>query len=289
VIRQAVLLPTGGECGDPRFVVELGERAEAAGWAGAFLEDYVCYQGAAAEPTCDPWAVLAALAVRTRTIRLGTLVTPLARRRPWIVARQAAAVDQLSEGRMILGVGLGDVGDSVVTDASFVRFGEELEARRRAELLDEALEIVAGLWSGKPFSFSGEHFRLEEVTFLPKPVQEPRIPIWVGGGFPTRRPLERAARWDGSCLYRETHGGPWEDMSPDDVRVLRSFVLERRGTLAGYDVCVGGVGRRPDWEAERELIASLADAGATWWGEWLPPHDRAEMRAAVDRGPLSLA
>ncbi len=284
-MEYGLALPTGGECGDPRFVVELAERAEAVGWDGVFLEDYVCCQGDPAAPTCNTWIVLAGVAARTERIRLGTLVTPLARRRPWNVAREAAGIDQLSEGRMVLGVGLGDTGEALGTpDASFVRFGEERDPRTRAEQLDEALEIVAGLWSGQPFSFEGKHFRVEEVTFRPMPVQQPRIPIWIGGGYPNPRPTRRAARWDGSCLYKETHGGPWENMTPDDVRSLRKAACDRP-----YTIAVGGNGRGEDWEAEREHIRAVAEASADWWMEWVPPGGRGTMRESVERGPLRAA
>src|SRR5919108_2203842 len=157
----------------------------------------------------------------------------------------------------------------------------EADARRRGEMLDEGLEIIAGLWSGEPFSFRGEHFVVEDVTFLPRPVQEPRIPIWIGGGYPNPRPTRRAARWDGSCLYKETHGGPWENMTPDDVRALRDAAGERP-----YTIAVGGSGRADDWEAERDHIRAVAEAGADWWIEWLPPAARQTMVDAVERGPL---
>ena len=190
--------------GDPRFLVDLAERAEAAGWDGLFLEDYVCYGGDRATPTCNVWAVLAAVAVRTRRIRLGTEVTPLTRRRPWNVAREAAAVDQLSDGRMVLGVGLGDTGEAINADASYLSFGEERDARTRGEMLDEGLEIIAGLWTGEPFSFRGKHYRVDDVTFLPRPVQQPRIPIWIGGGYPIR--ARRVGRSDG--MVRASTGRP---------------------------------------------------------------------------------
>ena len=168
-----------------------------------------------------------------------------------------------------------------MTDASFTHFGEERDPRRRAERLDEGLAILAGLWSGERFSFRGDHFLVEEVTFLPVPVQRPRIPVWVGGGYPNPRPTRRALRWDGSLLYKETHGGGWEDMSPDDVRALRTAAGERP-----YEIAVGGRARREDWDAEREWIRAVAEAGATWWGEFVPSADEASMRAAVERGPL---
>jgi alkanesulfonate monooxygenase SsuD/methylene tetrahydromethanopterin reductase-like flavin-dependent oxidoreductase (luciferase family) len=276
-VRYGLALPTGGECGDPRFLVELAERAEAAGWDGVFPEDYVLYQGDRAMPTCPTWPVLAAIAVRTTRVVLGVEVTPLTRRRPWNVAREVAAVDQLSEGRAVLGVGLGDTGEHVVGDASFTAFGEERDPRRRGEMLDEALEIVAGLWTGEPFSFSGEHFTVEEVTFLPRPVQRPRPPIWVGGGYPHRKPVERALRWDGACLYNAKHGY----LPPEAVADLRARAGDRPWTLA-----VGGSPRRDDWDEEREHIAAIRDAGADWWIEWAKPDDRDTMRAVADRGPL---
>ncbi len=185
---------------------------------------------------------------------------------------------------MILGVGLGDTGEALgVADASFVRFGEERDPRTRGDMLDECLEIVAGLWTGEPFSFRGKHFVVDEVTFLPRPVQQPRIPIWIGGGYPNPRPTRRAARWDGSCLYKETHGGPWENMTPDDVRALRAAAGARP-----YTITVGGSGRSDDWEAEREHIRAVAGASADWWIEWVPPSDRETLVASVERGPLRI-
>jgi alkanesulfonate monooxygenase SsuD/methylene tetrahydromethanopterin reductase-like flavin-dependent oxidoreductase (luciferase family) len=278
-VRYGLTLPTGGECGDPRFLLELAERAEPAGWDGIFLEDYVVFQGDRRAPTTNTWTALAAMAVRTERVALGVTVTPLARRRPWSVAREAAAVDQLSGGRMILGVGLGDTGEHVVADASFTAFGEEREPRRRAQMLDEALEIISGLWTGEPFSFKGEHYSVDDVTFAPLPVQRPRIPIWVGGGFPLPGPTRRAARWDGACMYRErTH-----HMVADDVRALRAAVGDRP-----YDVKVGGTARGDDPGAERDRIAELREAGLTWWSEYVPADTREAMRAAVDVGPLRI-
>jgi alkanesulfonate monooxygenase SsuD/methylene tetrahydromethanopterin reductase-like flavin-dependent oxidoreductase (luciferase family) len=283
-VQYGVALPTGGECGDPRFLVELCERAEAAGWDGLFLEDYVCYQGDPRLATTNTWVALAAIAVRTSRIRLVTCVTPLARRRPWNVAREAAAIDRLSEGRLILGVGLGDTGEALgVADASFTHFGEERDPRRRAEILDEGLEIVAGLLTGEPYSFRGSHFSVDEVAFLPGPVQRPRVPIWIGGGYPNPRPTRRAARWDGSLLYRETHRGPWQNLTPEDVAAIRARAGDR-----AYDVAVATPKRSDDWEDDREWLRAVAAAGATWHDEWVPPSDRETMRAAVDRGPLRI-
>jgi alkanesulfonate monooxygenase SsuD/methylene tetrahydromethanopterin reductase-like flavin-dependent oxidoreductase (luciferase family) len=284
-MRYALTLPNGGECAGLHFLLELAEFAEEAGWEAIFLEDYICYTNDACPtpfpPTVDPWVALTALALQTKRVRLGTTVTPLPRRRPWKLAREAASIDILSRGRLILGVGSGDV-----REPGFRRVGEDLNARHRAELLDEGLAILAGLWTGRPFSYQGTHYHVEEVTFLPRPVQYLRIPIWVGGGWPNKGPVQRALRWDGAVLYKETHGGPWEDMTTQDVSTLRAMVEQERGTIEGYDIVLGGRRRGEHWNQERMLIQALADAGATWWIEWIPPSDRETMRAAVKRGPL---
>jgi len=288
MVRYGLSLPNGGECGDPRFLLELAERGEAAGWEGLFLEDYITYQGDPHAPTCDVWTTLGSIAVRTRRMVLGTSVTPLPRRRPWKVAREAVAIDQLSDGRFVLGLGIGDAGDHVVTDASLSHFGEVLDRRSRAEMLDEGLAIIDGLWRGEPFQFRGKHYQIEEVTFLPRPVQQPRIPIWVGGGYPLPGPTRRALRWDGSFLYKldATDGGEATEgvMSADDVRRLRALAGDR-----SFDIAVGGARRGKDVDAERVHIGAIRDAGATWWIEWIPPSDRDTMRRSVDIGPLRSA
>jgi alkanesulfonate monooxygenase SsuD/methylene tetrahydromethanopterin reductase-like flavin-dependent oxidoreductase (luciferase family) len=283
MINYGLALPNGGV--DPRTMADFAAVAEAAGWDGVFVEDYIIWQGRQDVATYDPWVLLAAMAMRTERVRLGTTVTPLARRRPWKVAAEAVAIDHLSGGRMILGVGLGDTGESVGSDPSFTHFGEVTEARRRARMLDEALDIIAGLWRGEPFSYEGEFYQVKEVTMLPRPVQTPRIPIWVGGGYPLPGPVRRAARWDGSCLYRHlTHY-----MSPEDVRDLRTIVEQQQGGAAdSYDIAIGGSERNGDWEAEKARIHVLAEAGMTWWKEYIPPADLDDMRAAIERGPLRI-
>jgi alkanesulfonate monooxygenase SsuD/methylene tetrahydromethanopterin reductase-like flavin-dependent oxidoreductase (luciferase family) len=271
-VEYAVALPTGGECGDPAYLLELSELAEESGWDGVFLEDYICYQGDPANPTCDTWTALAAVAVRTTRVRLGVEVVALTRRRPWKVAREAATIDRLAGGRLVLGVGIGDQGDP-----GYSHFGEQLDTHVRAEILDEGLAILDGLLRGTPFSFDGKHFRFDEVTFLPPPAQRPRIPIWIGGGYPNPRAIERALRWDGSCLYRRA-GGP---LRGDDVRDLRERAGDRSWTQA-----VGGWPRLDDLEEELDQRREVAAAGADWWVEWIEPADRETMTAAVARGPL---
>jgi hypothetical protein len=160
--------------------------------------------------------------------------------------------------------------------------GEMTDPRQRAKMLDEALDILVGLWGERPFSYHGEYYHVDEVTLLPQPVQTPRIPIWVGGGYPLKGPLQRAARWDGVCMYKNVV----HYMLPDDVRALKTFIGDRRLTSEPFDIALGGSPRRDDWEEEQAYIRSLAEAGMTWWIEYVPPDDLEMMRACVKRGPL---
>ncbi len=176
---------------DPADLVRLGIGAERAGLDGYFLWDHLVHSDSGeGPPIVDPWQVLAVVAARTSRIKLGTMITPVARRRPWKLAKEVTTLDLLSGGRVILGVGLGDP-----AHAEFGLFGEPTDRRVRAELLDEGLDVLAGLWTGQPFSHEGKHFTVGPVRFSPTPVQRPRVPIWVGGVLPAGGPLARAARW----------------------------------------------------------------------------------------------
>jgi alkanesulfonate monooxygenase SsuD/methylene tetrahydromethanopterin reductase-like flavin-dependent oxidoreductase (luciferase family) len=283
-MRYGLSLPNGGPWGDARTLAELAQLAEDSGWNGVFLEDYIVWQSSQSVSTYDPWVALAAMAIQTKHIRLGTNVTPIARRRPWKLARETVTLDHLSNGRLILGVGLGDTGESVASDVSFTHFNEIKDVKERSHMLDEALDVLVGLWSGEPFDYSGQYYQVKEVTFLPRPVQSPRIPIWIGGGLPLKGPMRRAARWDGMCPYKlKSHF-----LMPDDIRALREFVQGERGSLEGYAIAVGGSARRPDWKEEREYIRSLAESGITWWTEYIPPDsgDLETVRGLIKRGPL---
>ena len=285
-MRFGLSLGNGGPGADPRTMAELAALAEQSGWDGVFLEDYIVYQNQAGTPTYDPWVCLAAMAMRTERIRIGTNVTPLPRRRVAKLAAETVTVDHLSAGRLTLGVGLGDAWDVAIAN-----LGERTDTRERAAMLDEGLDVLVGLWRGEPFSYEGRFSHVQDVHFLPRPVQTPRIPIWIGGQYPKPGPTRRAARWDGACLFIPTRysatASEQRDWTPDEVRAVLASVAELRPhTLLHFDMVVGGRERQPDREAERALIQSLAAAGATWWNEWIKPADVETMRAAIARGPL---
>jgi alkanesulfonate monooxygenase SsuD/methylene tetrahydromethanopterin reductase-like flavin-dependent oxidoreductase (luciferase family) len=282
-LRFALELSGAGATAHPRDLAELAQLAEASGWHGVLLEDYIVHHSAPGIPTNDTVVALAAMAMSTTEVRVGTEVTPLSRRRPWKVAREFTTLDHLSDGRMVLAVGLGDTNDPVFGGA-----GEESSASTRAQLLDESLEIITGLCTGEPFSYSGRHYRVEEMTFQPTPVQKPRFPIWIGGGWPNPGVKRRALRWDGICAYMEMGTfDEWQDQTPEYVAEVARLITERRGTLEGYDIVTGGRSRGDDWDADREIIARLDDAGATWWVEYIEAaEDLAAHRKLIARGPL---
>lgn len=260
---------------DPAALAALAARAEAAGWDGFFLEDYVVYQGRDV-PTYDPWICLAAMAVATERIRIGTTVTPVARRRPWKLAAEAVSVDVLSGGRLILGVGTGDG-----SEPGFAAVGEPTDRRVLAGRLDEGLALITGLWSGEPVRHFGEHYRVDGLRLAATPFQKPRIPVWVGGDLLVPAVRRRIARWDGCCAYKGPVDVDHPPISPDDVRGLLALVAAERGDADGFDVKVGGM-RDPG------QIAALAEAGATWWGQWLDPDDPDRLREVIERGPPRL-
>lgn len=214
------------------------------------------------------------------------MVTPLTRRRPWKLARETVTLDHLSQGRLILGVGLGDVGEP-----GFGSVGEATSTAQRAAMLDEALDVLVGLWSGQPFSYSGDYYHVHEVTLLPTPVQTPRIPIWVGGNWPHPGVVRRAAHWDGFVggkVHRDDED--WH-LSPGEVAALAGVIAQQRtGTIRSCDIALGGGARGPDLERERAMIRSVAAVGATWWMEYLQP-DRGgldEVRARIRSGPVRI-
>lgn len=273
--------PVGG-WGHPATIAELARLAEHSGWDGVFVEDYVFFHDGSG--CYDPWITLAAIALATERITLATMVTPLPRRRVWKVAAEAMTIDHLSNGRMALGVGIGDP-----NSADNRAVGEVVDARTRGEILDESLTVLASLWSGEPVTYRGRHVSISDATLRPRPVQRPRIPIWVGGCYQRRGPRERALSWDGACLYAIPPDHGWRDLSADEVRGLRKHARQRRGD-DDFTVLVGGRKRGEDRSAEAHYVTSLARAGATWWHEYIPPGTPLEaVRARIEEGPTRAA
>ncbi len=264
-------------------LIALAQDAEEAGWDGLFPWDHILHKPRADSRVIDPWIALAAIAACTKKMMLGPMVTPLARRRPWKVARESVSLDHLSKGRLILGVGLGSV-----VNQDFKRFREEIDSRIRGEKLDESLIILRGLWKGEPFSFSGKHYEIEEGTvFQPKPYgQKDRIPIWVGGGRLSWRmkPFRRAARFEGTFPEFTDRSGEKVAKYFEDVAI---FIKQYRKNLDGFDFVT--LGKAP--RSKRKLIEYfepiLESGRVTWWVErvysWKGNLD--QVRSKVREGP----
>jgi alkanesulfonate monooxygenase SsuD/methylene tetrahydromethanopterin reductase-like flavin-dependent oxidoreductase (luciferase family) len=283
-MRFGLTFPNVGAYGDAHELAELAGLAEEAGWDGFFVWDTLHYQ-ANENAVCDPWIALAAIAMRTQRIKIGTMVAAPTRRRPWKMARETTTLDHLSHGRLIFGVGAGDGSDRGFTD-----FGEERDVKKRARLLDESLEILQGLWSGQPFSYDGEHYHIKEITFLPSPVQTPRIPIWIGGMWPRKGPMERAARCDGVNAFTKHDDGTFGDLTPAEIHQLKRFMDEHHTTSTPFDIVTGArVFDAVDDEQARALLSAYAAAGTTWCLEniW-PDRDVDGVRAAIHKGPPHL-
>jgi len=259
--------------GDAAVAADLAAEAERAGWDGIF-----CWEGIWA---MDAWVSLTAAAMRTSTIRLGTMLTPLPRRRPWDVASQAATLDNLSGGRVILSVGLGAI------DTGFAAFGEETDRKVRAELLDEGLDILTGLWRGQPFSYDGKHYKIQETTFLPPPppVQQPRIPIWTVGAWPRMKSMRRVLRCDGIMPAVMDEQGKSRETTPDDIRAIKQYVEANRTQTSPFDIVMEGETPGDDPVKAAAIIGKWADAGATWWIEsrWELPRDGDGLKIVRER------
>lgn len=288
-MRFSINIPNFGDFADARNVATVAAAAEQAGWDALFVWDHVVHDKdkRRGQPFGDPWMLLAAAALATSRLRLGTLVTPVARRRPEQLARQVATLDSLSGGRVIFGAGLGGP-----IDDEFGSFGEPTDPVVLAERLDEGLDLLHRYWSGEPVNHDGHHYQVHDVTLLPATVQRPRPPVWVGGFWPHRRPVRRAARWDGVVPLFETakHG----HVPPvDEVRDLIAYARHHRADRqTPFEIVLGGA-TPGDPAKARDLIAPLADAGATWWDERQLQssddlHRLAPILRRVNEGPPTL-
>jgi alkanesulfonate monooxygenase SsuD/methylene tetrahydromethanopterin reductase-like flavin-dependent oxidoreductase (luciferase family) len=264
-----------GDFADPRITTRLAQAAEDSGWEGLFIWDHLAY--VFGFPGMDPWVGLSAAAALTRTIKLGVNVSPLPRYRPHVLAQTLTSLDVLSQGRTILGFGLGGAQEE------FSAFGEPGDARQRAAMLDEGLQILDGMLRGETQDHHGPHYTTVGVTLTPLPVQRPRPPIWIGGE--SRPALRRAARWDGWVLPANDMQGKMV-LSPEELSAKIAFINAQRTKTEPFDIAISGCSQA----GEHELPASYAHAGATWWLETLfglrgSPE---EMLRRVEAGPPRL-
>ncbi|HEX6446357.1 MAG TPA: LLM class flavin-dependent oxidoreductase [Streptosporangiales bacterium] len=275
-MRYGFVLPYS----DARAVPRLAAAAEDAGWDAFFVWESLY--------GVDAWVSLGAAAMTTSRIRLGTMLTPPSRMRPWKLASETVTLDVLSGGRVQLAVGLG------APETGYAEFGEVTDRRTRAELLDESLDIITGLWTGKPFSYDGKHYHLRPNPFPlvpPPPVQQPRIPIWVVGLWGSRRSMARVARYDGILpVVRED--GP--RASPAVVTEIVDWARAEREADSPFDIVIEGETAGLSPVAAADAVRPYADAGATWWIEsmWDAQDGSAASRERIDRrlaqGPPSV-
>jgi alkanesulfonate monooxygenase SsuD/methylene tetrahydromethanopterin reductase-like flavin-dependent oxidoreductase (luciferase family) len=270
-MKYGFVLPSG----DARTAADFAHEAEQAGWDGFF----------AWEPVwgIDAWMLLTAAAMRTERIRLGTMITPISRMRPWELASKTATLDNLSNGRVILAVGLGAV------DSGFEAFGEETDRKVRAELMDEGLDILTGLWKGQPFNYNGKHYKIKETNFMPPPppVQKPRIPIWVVGAWKREKSMRRVLRYDGLLPNFIGEDGKAGAPTPDAIRDMKAYIAANRVENTPFDIVSEGKTPGDDPQKAASIVREWAEAGSTWWIEamWDAMGDLESIRQRIRQGP----
>lgn len=263
--------------------IRFAKAAEKAGWDAFFVW----------EPTygVDAWVTLAAIAVETEKIRLGTLLTPPSRMRPWKLASEVITIDILSKGRIIISVGLGAI------DTGFEELGEKTDLKTRAELLDESLDIMEGLWSGDMSYYKGKHYNIKnlfESEFFkrhppPKLVQIPRIPIWIVGAWPYEKSMKRAIKYEGIIPTIKNKQGQFEDITPEYIVEIKDYIQENRSKKAPFDIIVEGKSPGDNPKVSMSVIKPFAEAGATWWieSDWTTRNLELLFKR-VKQGPPSL-
>lgn len=265
--------------GDAKVAAESATLAEKFGWDGFFVWEPVWGM--------DAWVSLAAAAMVTEKIRLGTMLTPIARMRPWKLASETVALDHLSNGRLILSIGLG------ATDI-YKGFPEATDRKLRAELTDEGLDILTGLWSGAPFRYEGKHYQLDVPekpigpAHPPAPVQTPRIPIWMVGAWNKEKSMQRALRYDGLLPAMMDASGKvsMEPALPQDISEIAQYIMEHRTAPGSYEIVVEGNTPGENQEQAARNVREYSDAGATWWIEALwSAEDKEQFTRRIVQGP----
>lgn len=260
---------------DARTVAELATEVEAAGWDGLFVWDTLI--------GVDVWVALTAAAMRTERIVLGPMLTPVSRRRPWKLASETATLDQLSQGRLVLPVGLG------APSNSFANVGEVTDRATRAKMLDEGLDVLDGLWSGQPFSYAGEHFQIDQLTG-PQPFQKPRVPVWVVGAWPRPKSMRRVLRCDGVLAVKMPAPDTFENLNQVDLQELRAYLAAHHPQPDRCAIVMEGETPGGDPAQAAAQLSPLAEGGLTWWLEnvWATPFQQngiEGMRERIRQGP----
>jgi hypothetical protein len=286
-VRFSINIPNFGDFADAEVVAKVACAAEDSGWDALFVWDHVVHDKRLQRSFGDPWMLLTAAALATTRIKLGPMVTPVPRRRPQQLARQVSTLDHLSGGRVIFGAGLGGP-----IEDEYGSFGEPTDPRLLAERLDEGLYLLDRYWSGAAVTHEGRHYEARDVTLLPTPVQRPRVPVWIGGFWPHRRPMRRAARWDGAVpLFMSAKHG--HVPHPDEVRELVAYVRGRPHVDPGrpFEIVLGGPSPTSA-AAAHDLLGPLIEVGATWWDERRPMDDEVDrlepVLRRIEAGPPAL-
>ena len=263
-----------------RKVAELASLAEDAGWDGCFLGDAIWCE--------DPMIALAAAAVTTRHIRLGTMIIPMPLRRPWKVASESLALDHLSDGRLILGLGAGAVW------MGWQSFPDEVtDTRARAEMLDESIDILTLLYQRKQFDYDGKHYHLkltlmDEMHYPPKPIQQPRIPLWVVGIWPKKKSMQRILKCDGVIVEKMNAEGKGEEATPTDICEIKTYVDANRTLTTPFDIVVGGKTAGLDRAQLRDKLLPRQEAGLSWWIEDVIGDSEEQVEHRIHQGPPRL-
>lgn len=262
--------------------VAMAREAEGTGWDGVFAWDDISVDR---DDVWDPWVVLGAMAAVTERVTLGAMVFSLPRRRPWKVARETITLDLLSNGRLVVPVGLGGT-----WDGGYARVSSEDPALRvRAEKLDECLDILDLAWSGETVSYQGRHYWMRDLRF-DLPVQRPRIPIWPVGAWPHPKSMRRTARWDGIVVADKSGASESEKGTPAVVADIAAWIAEHRQSSGPFDIVIEGITTGTSHQADRDQLQPMAEAGATWFIEsrWESDQSAESIRERIRRGPPHL-
>lgn len=269
VMRYGIFLPLVGDFAEPSRAVKIARAAEAAGWDGLFVSDLSEF--AVEAPETDPCITLAGIATITTKLRIGLVTAVADRRRPWIVARQSAMVDHLSQGRLTVVTGIGHAEwhkELALPDRALLEEGEDAISY----LFEESLAVLLMCWSGKPVRHEGRWIRVDSPPFLITPLQQPRMPVWLSADWPSPAPLRRAAHLDGTLPVFTERDDLREPPDPQQVRAIWEE-LNRLGASPEHDLALRGV-LGPRWTDENmHRLRTLENAGATWWFETVEPEE----------------